>query len=148
MGLEQLIQKDMVEAMKAKDQVRLDVIRSIKSAILLGKTAEGAGELTDGDILKMIQKLIKQHQDTAEQFMAAGRPEQADKEKGEISILEKYLPKQLSEADVEAKLKEIIAQVGAAGIKDMGKVMGVATKSMAGQADGKLISALVRKLLA
>ena len=148
MGLEQLIQKDMVEAMKAKDQGRLDVIRSIKSAILLGKTAEGAGELTDGDILKMIQKLIKQHQDTADQFMAAGRPEQADKEKGEISILEKYLPQQLSEADVEAKLKEIIASVGASGIKDMGKVMGTATKMLAGQADGKIISALVRKLLA
>lgn len=148
MSLEQQIQKDMVQAMKAKDQQRLDVIRSIKSAILLGKTAEGAGELTDADILKMIQKLIKQHQDTADQFMAAGRPEQVEKEKAEISILETYLPSQLSEAQVEDKLREIIAQTGAQGIKDMGKVMGIATKSLAGQADGKLISTLVRKLLA
>ena len=148
MALETQIQKDIMEAMKAKDSVRLNAVRSIKSAILLAKTAEGASkELTDADIVKLIQKLAKQRKEAAEQYSAAGRQELADNEIAESRVLETYLPKQLSEAEVEAKLKEIIAEVGASKPSDMGKVMGVATKRLAGLAEGKLISTLVKQLL-
>lgn len=148
MALETQIQKDIMEAMKAKDTVRLNAVRSIKSAILLAKTAEGASkELTDADIVKLIQKLAKQRKEAAEQYSAAGRQELADNETAESKVLETYLPKQLSEAEVEAKLKEIIAEVGASKPSDMGKVMGVATKRLAGLAEGKLISTLVKQLL-
>ena len=136
-------------AMKAKDQVRLNAVRSIKSAILLARTAEGAsGELTDGDIVKLIQKLAKQRKEAAEQFVAGGRRELADNELAEAAVLSEYLPKQLSPEEVEAKLREIIAEVGAAAPSDMGKVMGVATKRLAGLADGKTISGIVKQLLA
>lgn len=149
MALELQIQKDIMEAMKAKDQVRLNAVRSIKSAILLAKTSEGgAKELADADIIKIIQKLAKQRKEAAEQYIAAGRSELAENENAEAAILDTYLPQMLSEAEVEAKLKEIIAQVGASSPSDMGKVMGVATKALAGLAEGKLISTLVRKLLA
>lgn len=150
MALETQIQKDIMEAMKAKDQVSLNAIRSIKSAILLAKTAaEGAKDsLEDADIIKIIQKLAKQRKEAAEQYIAAKRQELADNELAEASVLEKYLPKMLSEAEVEAKLKEIIAEVGAKLPSDMGKVMGTATKKLAGLADGRLISTLVKKLLA
>ena len=135
-------------AMKAKDQVRLNAVRSIKSAILLARTAEGAsGELTDGDIVKLIQKLAKQRKEAAEQYVAAGRQELADNELAEAEVLAAYLPKQLTPEEVEAKLKEIIAEVGASAPSDMGKVMGVATKRLSGLADGKTISGIVRKLL-
>ena len=148
MALEQQIQKDIMAAMKAKDQVRLNAVRSIKSAILLARTAEGAsGELTDGDIVKLIQKLAKQRKEVAEQYVAAGRQELADNELAEAEVLAAYLPKQLTPEEVEAKLKEIIAEVGASAPSDMGKVMGVATKRLAGLADGKTISGIVRKLL-
>ena len=148
MTLEQQIQKDIMEAMKAKDQVRLNSVRSVKSAILLAKTAEGAsGELTDGDLVKLIQKLAKQRKEAAEQYVAAGRQELADNELAEADVLAAYLPKQLSPAELEAKLREIIAEVGASAPSDMGKVMGVATKRLAGLADGKAISAVVRSLL-
>jgi len=148
MGLEQKIQKDIMEAMKAKDQVRLSSVRAIKSAILLAKTSEGAsGDLQDSDIIKLIQKLSKQRKESAEQYVAAGRQELADNELAEASVLDGYLPKQLSVAEVEAKLKEIIAQVGASAPSDMGKVMGVATKALAGLADGKTISSVVKSLL-
>lgn len=150
MALETQIQKDIMEAMKAKDQVSLNAIRSIKSAILLAKTAaEGAKDsLEDADIIKIIQKLAKQRKEAAEQYIAAKRQELADNELAEASVLEKYLPKMLSEAEVEAKLKEIIAEVGAKLPSDMGKVMGTATKKLAGLADGRLISTIVKKLLA
>ena len=148
MALEQQIQKDIMAAMKAKDQVRLNAVRSIKSAILLARTAEGAsGELTDGDIVKLIQKLAKQRKEAAEQYVAAGRQELADNELAEAEVLAAYLPKQLTPEEVEAKMKEIIAEVGASAPSDMGKVMGVATKRLAGLADGKTISGIVRKLL-
>ncbi len=148
MALETQIQKDIMEAMKAKDTVRLNAVRSIKSAILLAKTAEGASkELTDADIVKLIQKLSKQRKEAAEQYAAAGRQELADNELAEAEVLAGYLPKMLSEAEVEEKLKSIIAEVGASKPSDMGKVMGVATKALAGQAEGKLISTIVRKLL-
>ncbi len=149
MALEQQIQKDIMEAMKAKDSVRLNSVRSIKSAILLAKTSEGgAKELSDGEIVKIIQKLSKQRKESAEQYTAAGRKELADNELAEAAILDAYLPKQLSEEEVEEKLKAIIAQVGASAPSDMGKVMGVATKQLAGLAEGRVISAIVKRLLA
>lgn len=148
MALEQQIQKDIMEAMKAKDQVRLNAVRSIKSAILLAKTAEGGShELEDGDILKLIQKLSKQRREAAEQFVAGGRKELADNELAEAAVLDAYLPKQLSPEEVEAKLKEIIAELGASSPADLGKVMGVASKRLAGLSDGKTISGIVRRLL-
>ena len=148
MALEQQIQKDIMEAMKAKDQVRLNAVRSIKSAILLAKTAEGGShELEDGDILKLIQKLSKQRREAAEQFVAGGRKELADNELAEAAVLDAYLPKQLSPEEVEAKLREIIAELGAASPADLGKVMGVASKRLAGLSDGKTISGIVRRLL-
>lgn len=149
MELEKQIQADLVSAMKAKEAVRLASLRAIKAAILLAKTAEGAsGELTDQDIVKLIQKLVKQRKESAEQYNAAGRPELADNELAEAAAMEVYLPKQLSETELEAELAKIIAEVGASNPSDMGKVMGVATKRLAGLADGRAISATVKKLLA
>lgn len=149
MELEKQIQADLVSAMKAKEAVRLASLRAIKAAILLAKTAEGAsGELTDQDIVKLIQKLVKQRKESAEQYNAAGRPELADNELAEAAAMEVYLPKQLSETELEAELAKIIAEVGASKPSDMGKVMGVATKRLAGLADGRAISATVKKLLA
>lgn len=149
MELEKQIQADLVSAMKAKEAVRLASLRAIKAAILLAKTAEGAsGEVTDQDIIKLIQKLVKQRKESAEQYNAAGRPELADNELAEAAAMEVYLPKQLSEVELEAELAKIIAEVGASKPSDMGKVMGVATKRLAGLADGRAISATVKKLLA
>lgn len=149
MALEQQIQEDIKAAMKAHDAVATAATRAIKGEILLFKTsAGGSKEVSDGDILKMIQKLIKQRKESAEQFVAAGRQELADNELAEAAIMEKYLPKQLSEAEVEEKVKAIIAEVGATSIKDMGKVMGAANKALAGQSDGRTISTVVKRLLA
>ncbi len=148
MELEKQIQKDIVEAMKAHDAVRLAAVRAIKAAILLAKTAEGgSGEVADADVVKLIQKLVKQRKESAEQYVACGRQELADNELAEAAAMEPYLPKQLSEAEVEEILKGIIAEVGASKPQDMGKVMGVATKKLAGQAEGRVISTLVKKLL-
>ena len=148
MALEQQIQEDIKAAMKAHDAVATAATRAIKGEILLFKTSEGGSkEVTDGDILKMIQKLIKQRKESAEQFTAAGRQELADNELAEAAVMEKYLPKQLSEAEVEEKIKAIIAEVGATSIKDMGKVMGAANKALAGQSDGRTISTVVKRLL-
>ena len=148
MTLEQQIQEAIKAAMKAKDTIALNATRAIKGEILLAKTAEGgAKEVTDGDILKMIQKLVKQRKEAAEQFVAGGRPELADNELAEAAVMEKYLPKQLSEAEVEAKVREIVARVGATSIKDMGKVMGTANKELAGLSEGRTISTIVKKLL-
>ena len=132
----------------AKDAVALSANRAIKGEILLFKTAEGgAKEVTDGDILKMIQKLVKQRKEAAEQFVAGARQDLADNELAEAAALEKYLPKQLSPDEVKAKIQEIIAQVGATSIRDMGKVMGVANKALAGLSDGRTISGIVKELL-
>ena len=148
MSLEQQIQEAIKEAMKAKDAVALSANRAIKGEILLFKTAEGgAKEVTDGDILKMIQKLVKQRKEAAEQFVACARQDLADNELAEAAALEKYLPKQLSPDEVKAKIQEIIAQVGASSIRDMGKVMGVANKALAGLSDGRTISGIVKDLL-
>lgn len=149
MELEKQIQADMVAAMKAKDTVRLAALRGIKAAILLAKTSEGSnGEITDADIIKIIGKLVKQRKESAEIYTQQNRPELAGNELAEAAAMEAYLPKQLSEEETEAELKKIIAETGASKISDMGKVMGVATKRLAGQADGRLISTIVKKLLA
>lgn len=148
MTLEQTIQEAIKEAMKAKDTVAMNAMRAIKGEILLFKTSEGGSkEVADGDILKMIQKLVKQRRESAEQYVSAGRQELADNELAEAAAMEKYLPKQLSAEEVEAKVKEIIDHVGAVSIKDMGKVMGAANKALAGLSDGRTISAAVKKLL-
>lgn len=146
--MEKRIQADMVSAMKAKETVKLSSLRAIKAAIMLAKTAEGAtGEIDDAGIVKIIQKLVKQRKESAQQYNDAGRPELAENELAEAAAMEVYLPKQLSESEVEDQLKAIIAEVGASKPSDMGKVMGVATKRLAGLAEGRLISTLVKKLL-
>ena len=148
MSLEQQIQEAIKEAMKAKDTVALSANRAVKGEILLFKTSEGGSkEVTDGDILKLIQKLVKQRKEAAEQFVAGGRQDLADNELAEAAVLEKYLPKQLSPEEVKDKVREIIAQVGATSIKDMGRVMGVANKALAGLSDGRTISGIVKELL-
>jgi len=148
MTLELQIQEDIKAAMKAKDTVAMNATRAVKGEILLFKTAEGGSrEVTDADILKMIQKLVKQRKEAAEQYTAAGRQELADNELAEAAVMEKYLPKPLTQEEIEAKVREVIAQVGATSMKDMGKVMGAASKALAGQADGKTISAVVKALL-
>lgn len=148
MEMEKRIQTDMVAAMKAKETVRLTSLRAIKAAILLAKTAEGGnGDVTDQEVVKIIQKLVKQRKESAQQYTDAGRPELAENELAEAAAMEVYLPKQLSEAEVEAELVKIISEVGAEKPSDMGKVMGVATKRLAGLAEGRLISTLVKKLL-
>lgn len=135
--------------MKAKETVRLAALRGIKAAILLARTSEGSGgEVSDADIVRIIGKLVKQRKESAEIYAQQNRPELAENELAEAAAMEVYLPKQLSEAETESELAKIIAEVGASQPSDMGKVMGVATKRLAGQADGKLISAIVRKLLA
>lgn len=149
MELEKQIQADMVAAMKAHETVRLAALRGIKAAILLAKTSEGGnGEVSDADIVKIIQKLVKQRKESAGIYTQQNRPELAENELAEASAMEVYLPKQLGEAELEAELKAIIAEVGASKPSDMGKVMGVATRRLAGQADGRLISTIVKRLLA
>ncbi len=143
MELEKKIQADMVAAMKARETVRLAALRGIKAAILLARTSEGgSGEVSDAEVVKIIQKLVKQRKESAEIYAQQNRPELAENELAEAAAMEVYLPKQLSEAEVEAELVKIIAETGASQPSDMGKVMGVATKRLAGQADGKLISIL------
>ncbi len=140
---------DIMAAMKARESVRLAALRSVKAAILLAKTSEGgSGEVSDADILKIIGKLVKQRKESAEIYSQQNRPELAENELAEAAAMEVYLPKQMSETELEAELAGIIAEVGAARPSDMGKVMGVATKRLAGRADGRQISVTVKKLLA
>ncbi len=148
MALEQQIQKDIMEAMKAHNTVRTNAVRAIKSEILLAKTSGAGAEITDGDIVKLIQKLIKQRKESAAMYAQGGRQDLADNELAEAAEMEGYLPKQLSEAEVEEIVKGIIAETGASSMADMGKVMGLATKKLAGQADGRTVSTIVKKLLA
>lgn len=148
MELEKQIQSDMMAAMKAHETVRLAALRGIKAAILLAKTSEGSnGEINDEDIVRIIQKLVKQRKESAEIYSSQNRPELAENELREAEAMEVYLPAQLGEAELEEELKKIIAETGASKPSDMGKVMGVATKRLAGRADGKMISAAVKKLL-
>ena len=149
MTLEQQIQEDIKAAMKAHDAVSMAAVRAVKNEILLFKTAEGGSkDVTDADVLKMIQKLIKQRKETAQVYVDNNRQELADNELAEAAVMERYLPKQLSPEELEAKVREIIAEVGATSIRDMGKVMGVASKRLAGVADGRAISSAVKALLA
>ena len=143
------ISSAITAAMKARDKVRLETLRAIKKDFLEAKTAPGAnGELSDDAALKIIAKLVKQRKDTAVIYQENKRPELAANELAEAAIMEEYLPKQLSEEELTESLKAIIAQVGATSAKDMGKVMGVATKALAGKAEGRAISAKVKELLA
>ena len=149
MSLQTKVMEALKEAMKAKDTVALESLRAIKSAILLARTEAGASEeLSEADELKLLQKLVKQRKDSAALYTQQGRNDLAEPELAQMAVIEKFLPAQLSEAEVEEALKGIIAQVGATSPKDMGKVMGVATKQLAGKTDGKVISAIVKSLLA
>ena len=148
MSLQTKVMEALKEAMKAKDTVALESLRAIKSAILLAKTEAGAAEeLSEADELKLLQKLVKQRKDSAALYTQQGRNDLAEPELAQMAVIEKFLPAQLSEAEVETALRGIINQVGATTPKDMGKVMGAATKQLAGKADGKLISEIVKRLL-
>jgi uncharacterized protein len=148
MSLEQKIMGELKTAMLAKDEKALRSLRAIKAAILLAKTSEGAGgELKEDDEIKLLQKLVKQRKDSLEIYQQQNRADLAQKEKEEIEIIEKFLPRQLSVDEIKAELSTIISEVGATSPADMGKVMGAATKKLAGKADGKTISALVKELL-
>ncbi len=148
MSLFDKVSEDIKKAMLAKDKVALDALRGIKKEFLEAKTAKGGdGELHDDRALQILQKLVKQRKESAEMYSAANRPELAEEEMAQCKIIEQYLPAMLSEEELAEALKAIIAQVGAAGPQDMGKVMGVATKQLAGKAEGKAISMKVRELL-
>lgn len=147
MSLEQNIMAKMKDAMKAKDEASLRGLRAIKAAILLAKTSGGSGEITADDEIKLLQKLVKQRKDSLEIFQQQNRTDLAQKEQEEIAVIEQFLPKQLEGEELKAIIAEIVEQVGATSAADMGKVMGVATKQLAGQADGKTISAVVKELL-
>lgn len=143
------ISADIMTAMKAKEKVRVQALRNIKKYFIEAKTAPGSnGELTDEAALKILAKLAKQGRDTAQLYTEQGRPDLAESELAEVAVIETYLPKPLTEEELTAVLKEIIAQVGATSAKEMGKVMGVASKQLAGKADGRAISAKVKELLA
>lgn len=149
MSLEQIINNDLKTAMLAKDEAALRSLRAIKAAILIAKTAEGAKEvLSAEEEIKLVQKLVKQRKDSLEIYEKQNRLDLAQKEKEEIAVIEKYTPAQLSEAELREILSKIIAETGASSPAEMGKVMGVATKQLAGKADGKAISAIVKELLA
>lgn len=149
MTLFEQVSKDIVAAMKAKDKVRLEALRNIKKYFLEAKTAPGANdELSDADATKILAKLAKQGRDTAALYVEQKRPDLAEAEAAQATVIEEYLPQPLTPEELETALREIIAQVGATSPKDMGKVMGVASKQLAGKADGKAISTKVKELLA
>ena len=148
MDLFDQISNDIKEAMKAKDKVKLETLRNVKKFFLEAKTAPGANDtLTDDAALKIMQKLVKQGKDSAAVYEQQGRADLAEAELAQVKVIEAYLPKQLSAEELEARLKEIIARTGATSGKDMGKVMGVASKELAGLAEGRAISAKVNELL-
>ena len=148
MSLEQKIMGELKTAMLAKDEKGLRSLRAIKAAILLAKTSGGSGgELKEDDEIKLLQKLVKQRKDSLEIYQQQNRADLAQKEMEEIDVIEKFLPKQLSADEIKTELAAIIGEVGASSPADMGKVMGLATKKLAGKADGKTISALVKELL-
>ena len=147
MSLTDQINNDLKEAMKAKDTTTLTALRAIKSQLLLAATEKGGGESSDEAGIKMLQKLVKQRKESAELYNGQGRKDLADPELAEAAIIEKYLPKQLTEDELKPIIEAIIAKVGAAGPQDMGKVMGAASQELAGKADGKTISTVVRQLL-
>jgi uncharacterized protein len=148
MSLKTKIDEDIKKAMLAQEKDKLRALRAIKSLILLEETKEGrTGDLTEADEIQLLSKAAKQRRDSLEIFQQQNRQDLAQKEIDELAVIELYLPKQLSEAELTAKLQEIITRLGAATPQDMGKVMGIATKELAGKADGKVISQLVKTLL-
>lgn len=143
------VSEDIKKAMKARDKVRLETLRNIKKVFLEAKTAPGANDtLEDADALKILQKLAKQGRESAQTYIDNGRQDLADGELAQAAVIEEYLPKQLSEAEIEVEVKKVIAETGAQSMKDMGRVMGVVSKQLAGRADGRAISAVVKRLLA
>ena len=143
------VSNDIKEAMKARDKVRLETLRNIKKVFIEAKTAPGANDtLEDAVAMKILAKLAKQGKESAETFKQQNREDLAEAELAQVKVIEEYLPKPLTEEEIETQVKEIIAQTGASSIKEMGKVMGAASKKMAGKADGKIISDIVKKLLA
>lgn len=148
MALFEQISEDIKSAMKARDKVRLETLRNIKKVFLEAKTAPGANDtLEDADALKIIQKLAKQGKESAATFAQQNRQDLADAELAQVAVIESYLPQQLSEAEIEERVRAIIAETGATSMRDMGRVMGIASKQMAGVADGRVISAIVKKAL-
>ena len=149
MALFEQVSNDIKEAMKARDKVRLETLRNIKKVFIEVKTAPGANDtLEDAAALKILAKLAKQGKESAATYVQQNRQDLADDELAQVAVIEEYLPKQLSEAEIEAVVKTIIADTGAQGMKDMGKVMGIASKQLAGKADGRVISGIVKTLLA
>ncbi len=148
MSLQTKIMDVMKEAMRSKDTVALEALRAIKSELLLAQTATGSKEeISEVDQIKILQRLVKMRKDSAEIFTTQNRPDLAEPELAQIAVIEQFLPAQLSETEVEAIVSKIIAETGASGIASMGKVMGLATAQIGGQAEGKTISAIVKKLL-
>lgn len=148
MELFEQVSEDIKQAMLAKDKVRLEALRGIKKELLEAKTAKGSdGNLTDEQGVKILQKMVKQRKDSADIFTQQGRSDLAETELAEVSVIEKYLPAQMSDEELTAAIKEIIAEVGAVDLKDLGKVMGVASKKLAGKVEGRLISEKVKSLL-
>lgn len=148
MDIFEKVSKDIIAAMKAKDKMRLEALRNVKKNFIEAKTAPGANDtLDDATALKILSKLAKQGRDTAALYTEQGRPDLAEEETAQAAIIEEYLPKALSADELEAEVKAIIAETGASSMKDMGKVMGIASKKLAGRADGKAISVLVKQLL-
>ena len=143
------ISNDIKEAMKARDKVRLETLRNIKKVFIEAKTAPGSDDtLSDADALKILAKLAKQGKESAATFMQQNRPDLAEGETAQVAVIEAYLPKQMSEQEIELAVSEIITQTSATSMKDMGKVMGTASKQLAGRADGRIISDIVKRLLA
>ncbi|MEL7530455.1 MAG: GatB/YqeY domain-containing protein [Bacteroidota bacterium] len=150
MSLKDTINQDIKAAMRAKDQAALRALRAVKSAIMLAETAEGRDQespLTDDEGMKILIKQAKQRKDSIDSFVKNGRDDLVAKEQEELDVISKYLPQQLSTEEIAAKVKEIVERVGATSMKDMGKVMGLASKELAGKADGKAISGVVKQLL-
>jgi uncharacterized protein len=148
MGLFEKISDDIKTAMLAREKVKLEALRGIKKEFLEAKTAKGAdGELTDDHAVKILQKMVKQRKDSATIYTEQGRPELAETELAEAKVIETYLPQQMSDEELTAAIQAIVAQVGATGPKEMGKVMGVASKQLAGKAEGRLISEKVKSIL-
>lgn len=148
MNLFDRVSEDIKDAMRAKDKIRLEALRGMKKEFIEAKTAKGASdEFTDEAAIQILQKMAKQRRDSADIYTQQNRPDLAEKEQAELAVIESYLPKQLSQDELDAKIAEIITQVGATSPADMGKVMGVATKALAGVAAGKAISETVKKLL-
>ena len=148
MSLQKQVMDQMKVAMKAKDKVALESLRAIKSALLLSKTETGSEtELNEEDEVKLVQKLVKQRKDSAAIFIDQGRQDLAEPELAQVAIIEQFLPEQLAEEDIEKVVDQVIDTTGASGMKDMGKVMGMVSKQLAGQADGKTISTIVKNKL-